>query len=896
MLPVYEGKNMTTPITVFYSKKTTLKNPISPYDDKTFVFETFTANSNIEAYSILVSNFILNVPLDIPKPIRTFRRITHLEKHTVKEITYLVIDADYVKSEHAKQQILEYFKDHKVILGESKSYNGIDNFNVKGILFTEPMSYAEAKQTVAAMHIDLIDYCDLDESIVRRVSLNAPLMRNKVLYNNENGKLYEKVHRDQIAEIKKEYVEKSDQPTVNVEAISASDIEADSIDVLCLKIFKNMGFTAIKNNANGSISFKHPDEKKSPGGYFWFNSSPYTMHHANTSKTINIFEQVRKLPQAKELLKRDVNYDDALLEFNTDTNVVAVNQRYLEVTDEVNQTITSFIENKGGLLSIRSPMGTGKSTLIGRTIDEAHENDMKVLIITNRISVANDFGKKYGIKVYNQDKYSIGDSLICQYDSLWRYNVKFFDVIIMDEFISLMMHSRSNLNNSSINIAKFFGCFNKKLVIADAFLTGYENFLLSNKTYNVHLIDNIYRDPTTLYSYEDMNYFVQSLITHTDKHKVTISATSTSFIQSVSLMMKNRGKKVVTLTAETPESTKELIYDLFDKEDHDKWDVLIYSPTLTVGVSNLNDVGYHFHYDSSMSTDVISSIQMIKRTRKAKEIHMFLKERINYVKTTYNDIRDDYMGNIGKNVEQNYMFEIDDYGEPRLSDIGKKAIKIDTFKNILSFNHKGAFHWLMRYHFVNEPRIIDSKFEGSVLTKYQKQIKNDKDLALKNSIEQFISLNDYEITEIVEDSNADKVMKALADIDNHIQCDNDAIKQKLFELAIKDPKFITKCIYYKAAFNYTKKIWDDSDIKSRVSKAVTGGEGNDLTFYNQLLSVVDFEIVDHYSLSSINKNKKMKAILDKCGYKADTVNSYKSIGVREYSVDKNVKELYGFVK
>ena len=73
------------------------------------------------------------------------------------------------------------------------------------------------------------------------------------------------------------------------------------------------------------------------------------------------------------------------------------------------------------------------------------------------------------------------------------------------------------------------------------------------------------------------------------------------------------------------DSTKKLIYDLFEKNEHDKWDVLIYSPTLTVGVSNMNNNYYHFHYDSSISTDVISSLQMIKRTRKAKEIHMFIK-------------------------------------------------------------------------------------------------------------------------------------------------------------------------------------------------------------------------------------------------------------------------------
>ena len=64
------------------------------------------------------------------------------------------------------------------------------------------------------------------------------------------------------------------------------------------------------------------------------------------------------------------------------------------------------------------------------------------------------------------------------------------------------------------------------------------------------------------------------------------------------------------------------------KKDHDKFDVLLYSPTLTVGVSNLNNVKDHFHYDSSMSSDVISSLQMIKRSRKAQRIHLLIKPRV----------------------------------------------------------------------------------------------------------------------------------------------------------------------------------------------------------------------------------------------------------------------------
>jgi hypothetical protein len=889
--------DMQEKITIFHAKKTQSKTPLSPYDDNTFVFETYEATSNQQMYSVMVSHFILNIPLDkLEKPVRTFRRKANLEPLYSECINYFILDIDQVKSEFDKQQILEYFKDYKVILGESKSYDGISNFNMKGLLFTECIPFEDAKMAISVIHHDLKELCVIDESVIRKASLNAPILKNNVFLNNEDGirfKFIKKAAIEHINDIKKEYIGEG----VEINISELQDIEADTMEKLCLKVYQSMGFIAIKNNPNGSISFKHPSEKKTPGGFFWFSSAPYTMHHGNSTKSLNIFDAVRKLPAAKELMKKEINYDSEFLEFNTDTSIISVNEKFLEVTDEIHEKIQDFLNHDNGLLSIRSPMGTGKSTIINHVVEECHEQDMKVLIVTNRISVAQDFGKKYGIKVYNQDKYEIGDSLICQYDSLWKYNIKFFDIVIMDEFISLMMHSRSNLNNSSINIAKFFGCFNKKLVIADAFLTGYENFLLSNKEKNIHMIDNIYRDPTTLYSYEDFNYFVQSILVHTEKHKVTISATSLSFINSMQMLLSKRGLKVVTLTAETPESTKKLVYELFEKEDHDKWDVLIYSPTLTVGVSNLNNVNYHFHYDSSMSTDVISSIQMVKRTRKTKEIHMFIKEKINYLKTSYNDIRDEYMGNIGRNIEQNYLFDIDDYGEAKLSEIGKKAIKIDTFKNILEFNHKEAMMWLLKYHFIKEPRIIDSAFSGNVLHKYQTQFRDDKHNFLVNNVEQFLTLNEIEKTALLMDSDADKTMRILAEIDDEIKdVASPQIKSKILECALQDRAFIQKSKYYKVAFNYTKKIWDDTDVKHLVSQSVIKGKNDDLHFYNVLLAYGQKEIFDEYLPKNINKNKQLKYILDKCGFRVTKQNEPGVVGHRGYVVDPKVKEYYGYVR
>lgn len=897
-------------ITVFQSLNTTSKTPISPYGDKTFVFETFQTETNLQLFSIMVSHFILNIPLgNLDKPVRTYRRKANLEKYYSEKLSYLILDIDDVKSEFDKQKILQYFKDYKVILGQSKSYNGIDNFNLKGFLFTEPIDIRDGKTALSLIHHELQDLCTIDESATRKASLNAPILKNVVFLNNEDGDLFKFIKSsalDQINLIKEEYLDICKHTSSIHQVYSELDyqnIEADSIETLCLKIFQSMGFQAIRNNSNGSITFKHPSENKTVGGYFWFSTAPYTMHHANSVKTINIFETVKKLDQAKELLRKDINYDDEFLNFNTSASVITVNEQYLKLTPEITSKIELFLNSSNGLLSIRSPMGTGKSTVINHVIQECHDLGMKVLIITNRISVANDFGLKYNMKIYNQDEYEIGDSLICQYDSIWKYNIKFFDIVIMDEFISLILHSRNNLNNSSINIAKFFGAFNKKLVIADAFLTGYENFLLSNKTKNVHLIDNIYRDCTDLYEYSDFNTFVDSVVLHSERAKLTVSSTSLSFINSLQLLLEKKGLSVVTLTADTPDSTKKIIYELFKEEKHDKWDVLIFSPTLTVGVSNLNNIPYHFHYDSSMSTDVISSIQMIKRSRKPKEVHFYIKERTNFLKTTYNDIRDEYMSNVGSNIDQNYLFDIDDYGEYKLSQIGKKAIKIDTFKNILEFNHKNALLWLLKYHFMKEPIKVDRKIRSNILLKYQKELKENKQALLLLNIKQFLSLNNIEKTSLLLDCDSDKILRSISIIDSEVidseEC-NSTIKSRILECAITDQNFLQKCKNYKLVKNYSLGLINESDIKNNISKCVMGSNTERIGFYNSLLKYNQTQILEQiheqYHPGVIAKNKQLKFILDQCGYSI-TKNSEPLInGYRGYTLEQCVKNYYKFIK
>lgn len=860
------------------------KIPISPSGDKEFIFKTFHGLTPREMYQLMVSNFILNIPLNLTKPIKARRRIQSLKKYMNEEINYIILDIDDVVSFESMNKILDYFRKYKCIIGESKSHNAIDNFRLKGILFIEPLSVNNAKVLISQIHHELKEYCCIDEAVTRRVSLNAPINKMKILLESD-AELYE------FNESNAKKIIESHRESYELDQTNLINATGDSIESLCLGVFESMGFKELSREDN-VIKFSHSNEIKTPGGYFWFWSSPYTMHHFNSTKSINIFDSVRKLDAAKNLIKKEIDYDSALYKKINNTNTIIVDEQFLKLNNEISSSIETFVHKPEGLFCIKSPMGTGKSTIIGHIIKECHEEDMRVLIITNRISVAQDFSNKYSIKLYNKDKYNVGDSVVVQYDSLWKYNIKNFDIVIMDEFISLMLHSRNNLSNSSVNLAKFFASFQKKLVIADAFLTGYENFLVNHKKSNIHLLDNHYRDTTELYNYSDFNYFVKKILDKSrvldkkNNEKITISSTSLSVINELELLLSQRGLNTVTLTADTSETTKELVYGLFE-EDHDKFDVLLYSPTLTVGVSNLNNVKDHFHYDSSMSSDVISSLQMIKRSRKAQRIHLLIKPRIQYIRTSYNEIRDDYINNMGQNIGQNYLFEVDNYGEPRLSKIGVKAIKIDTFSNILEFNHRDAFFYLCKYHFKDAPINIDKKFSETILDKCRIDLRKSNEMLIKNRINEFLLLNDIEKYDIsIGKLNADRVMKTIIDVDSMLVECSPEIKVKILELSLENPNFIKTCRLYKRSRDFLLKELTPNDISRFIHDCVIN-KTDDLKFYKHLLNL-EKPLKKSYHISSVNKNKSLKYVLDEIGYRKTKDNEVIEVGYRGIVEDADV--------
>ena len=859
-------------ITIFESAPTKGKSPISPYGDKTFTFRTINCEKPLDAFRLLSNNFTLNISLDLEQPLRSRRRVQDLSEYYPKTTDWILIDADHIDSLRDQKEVLKYFKQYKCLIGESRSCNMVDNFNLKGFLFIKPLEINKLRPLIEQIQDDLAQFCEIDIRVAQRSALNAPTNKVKILLESNEPEYEFKLRTktthlqfENTIEIPKEF------DTSNV----------TTIEGLCLKMFETMGFSALKYN-NKCIIFKHPSEIKTPGGYFWFKDSPYIMNHYNKLKSINIYNEVIKLPLAKQLLQKSINYETELQSFNTSTNVIEVNEKFLKITDEIKEEISKFIEQDDGLFTIRSAMGTAKSVIIEEIIKQSNEQDLRVLICSNRISVAEDFAKKYNIKLYNKDKYEIGDSLIVQFDSLWKYNLRNFDLVILDEFISLMLHSRNTMNGTFINLSKLYACMHKKLVIADAFLTGFENKLLSYKKSNLHLLQNNYREDTKLFEYTDFNYFIQVIVKTARKNKVTISCTQLNVIKALRAVLVNNGVRVVTLTAETPTVTKELIYKLFDNNDNDKYDVLIYSPTLTVGVSNLNDICYHFHYDCSNTCDVISSLQMIKRTRKASEIHYYIKSRIEFVKTSFNDLKETYLKNLGTQLEFNFLFELNDYGEPRLSKLGKHAIYIDTFKNILEYNHKKAFEFLLQYQFKNKPSIVDKKYDSNILLPYIKEIKDENENKIEDAINEYILVSDADRNYI--DIRNTNIFDILYRYETEIEAPLE-IKNEILRLEFKK-NIIEKCKCYNIIKLYSND-GNQQQIQIEISNAIMYNI-EDVKFWNYVLKNINEPLKESYT---VKEYTKLRVIFERCGYKSKITNHRKS-----YIVDEDILKYREYIK
>ncbi|EAL4082717.1 hypothetical protein DFW61_10245, partial [Campylobacter coli] len=636
----------------------------SPYDDNSFIFETIEVQTTYQAFQLLVNNFCLNIALDLKGPSKSRRLKTDLEPHIIKTFDHLLFDFE-CRSEFNKNMALDYFKSTQCTIGQSRSYDGVNNFNLKGIIKTAPMSLKELKVLQAKIQKELSDYGKYTTDTLRITYYTAPLNKDNILLDNPNGSVLMPVGSNIT-----DYYN-------NIDLDCKFNITSKETTEICKTIFKNLGFILVDINANGSIKYTKDSED-----YIWYPNNPYIMNHTESYMSVNIW---------KEAIKYEPTFDiTPYIDYKAD---IVVDRNFTEIESELDSIVESFLFKHNGALTLRAPMGSGKTTFIDRIIEYALEQDFKIAVITNRVTLAEDYKRKYEKFLYykdyidaikardaedsensnnisgeeairiiqNYDSSNIasntsntstitktkkpkivrskGKSLICQYDSFRHFALDDYDLIILDEFMSLLMHTRSALNSKTENLIKFYTALNKKVVVADAFLSKYIVDNMFTKPLNVV---SYTKNDTELYSCNDSNTFYTLIKNALDSNKkITISTTSIKVVDIIKEMCKKLNKKIIIFNKETDLASKDIIYDKIRSKEALDCDVLIYTPVLTVGINILNDVDVHFHYDSASSTDVISSLQMMGRARFAKKIIYYVMNKkynacINYdlLKTT----------------------------------------------------------------------------------------------------------------------------------------------------------------------------------------------------------------------------------------------------------------------
>ena len=203
--------------------------------------------------------------------------------------------------------------------------------------------------------------------------------------------------------------------------------------------------------------------------------------------------------------------------------------------------------------------------------------------------------------------------------------------------------------------------------------------------------------------YSNKNTFLHLLLQRIkEKKTITISSSSLMIAKILLKKIKKITNKVFLLSSETKELEKEQILKQL-KQKESVFDVLIYTPTITTGVDILYNIDSHWHYDEGKSCDVISSLQMIKRTRTSKEINVYIGSKRKKEPTDLDTLNKELNKEIEQGKINNPFLVSMDYssGNYILSPLGIFYNKIKAFYNSLENNHKKAFIDLLSYQFKN---------------------------------------------------------------------------------------------------------------------------------------------------------------------------------------------------
>jgi hypothetical protein len=308
-------------------------------------------------------------------------------------------------------------------------------------------------------------------------------------------------------------------------------------------------------------------------------------------------------------------------------------------------------DSKKKALCIVSYYNTGKTTLVKSTITKFPNIFKRCLFITHRKTLANDIEKNFTdmgfISYLNKEDFSPSedkiivnmDSLKCLYEDINFFTgqaiLRKYDVIILDEFASLLNSFESTLMGSARN--EIHEIFNKlimdtpKIICADGDFSNREYEYLSDSLNKreIDVYENEFRPPPYKIIFtKDGNNFLDEIESCLKKgKKLVITSMSSKKALEWEKYFSNGGYNVLCITGYCDAQTKKKLVnpkELFYNGGKEI-QLFIYSPILTVGVNiDFSYFDKQFGYMCSGSVNARDYTQMLYRIRQFVESNIMI--------------------------------------------------------------------------------------------------------------------------------------------------------------------------------------------------------------------------------------------------------------------------------
>ncbi len=344
-----------------------------------------------------------------------------------------------------------------------------------------------------------------------------------------------------------------------------------------------------------------------------------------------------------------------------------VNERYLNIYDDI---------EKKNVLIIKSNMGTGKTYNIFKYIK--NNPDLSVLMVSFRRSLASKYlddseTNKLGFVNYeNLDIEELNSKksprLICQINSLYKVSGK-YDVLILDEFSYTydMIYSFCERKKSVCESLESYVSNSKKVIVCDALINKNNIEFIKRFRKEAKIIVNEYQpndNELILNSKDILEYKITESIKNKYKNPIIIASSSKIFLDKTILPLL-QDKKYIYINSDTEFKSKEV--------DFSKYDYIIYTPTITAGISIECDIEKVFGYFTSLSCSADICYQMLGRARKVidKEYNICVANRYNNLPITKKDVLK-YINNY-----RNLSYDV--YKNMQIDDECLSSFKYDNF-------------------------------------------------------------------------------------------------------------------------------------------------------------------------------------------------------------------------